>query len=524
MKPLTLLACALFGATCFARASTPDLLIVQLKYPLEGANDPNLLLAPYVADSLEKEGRVRPVVWSTLDPVFREWSDKKSFGDFDPNPTLKEVLAKAQRLGVSNVLTVQARRNDNNFVAIAELFVDGRSKWRFGPKNPNKDTDITVSTDGKYDDKATRQLQSKMSEILSSGGTFTVYTGGLPDWDASARSLANTWKTLLGEGAFKKYPPALQPIVDSTAGNSVEPKIIEIPDAKADNVVEVARAMVSKGKLNKALTLLREACDLRPYEVSVRKALAEILIEGGMPYEGAVVAQAAARIQPSDPSLWLSVAQAWVADGDIERATESLKEAQSRGADGPTVERVSADIALLSGDAQRAVDHYSKADGAGAKVRLAAAFALTGNVQGCSEALLQVPKGPVAQEDYTAIVLMVDRSMAALSKEASEVPPLVRTHPGETATLKAAEIVAKKCEALRALMTGIEPPQLHKDSHEARKLAHILLAQATLEALQFAKTNDPDIGEETVATLGQALRLFPSIRDKFGLEQRYGGL
>lgn len=101
---------------------------------------------------------------------------------------------------------------------------------------------------------------------------------------------------------------------------------------------------------------------------------------------------------------------------------------------------------------------------------------------------------------------------------------MVRLHPGESDTLKFAEAVAMKCEGLRVLLAGIVPPKLHAESHEARKLAHILLAQATLEALHFAKTNDPDIGEETVATLGQALRLFPSIRDKFSLEQRYGGL
>ena len=294
------------------------------------------------------------------------------------------------------------------------------------------------------------------------------------------------------------------------------------PEAKADNVVEIANQLVLQGKTFRALSLLREACDLRPFEVRIRKALADLLIQSGMPTEAGSIALAAAKIQPSDPSLWLTVATARVADRNPDGALEALKEAQSRGADGPTANRLAADIALLKGDFSKAVEHYQKCELNDTAYRLAFAMAMCGQNQAESQLIESIKEKPIDPNDYVVLISFFDQWIDSLAKTAANIVPLIRIHPGEDATLKSSEDSNNKVDGLRKLIVAIKPPKVHQDSHEARTLAYILLSQSTLEALNFAKTNDPDIGEEAVVTLGQATKLLPSVQNKFRLEQKYG--
>ncbi len=511
---------ALMPGICHA---APDLLIVQTKVPVEADRDPNLMLAPYVADELDKEGRVRPVVWSMTDPVFREWTSRDVFGPFEPNPSPRVALDTARKLGIDYVLIVQAVSTKQQFVPSAELFVDGRSKWKFGPRDPKRSDDLVVATDGKYDEKATRALQAKLPDMIRAGGTFTVYVGSLPDWDATARSVSSTWRALLGEGPLASLParPRVSQEPDPT-GAEVN-TTVEISGAADPDLPRKALDMAQQGKADQAVILVREACDLKPFDTELRKTLVAVEKAAGLLREAADASQLAAKLDPGDSSLWLLAASSWIDVCDAERARDSLKEAQARGASGPEVNRIEADIALLGGEAKKAEGLYVSLKDPSVVWRLALAAALAGDLPTCEKALESLQSGPLEQRDYQTLVLLLDRSLEPWVTSVRDLVPMVRMHPGDPQALQKAETVNKVATGLADIVSKVVAPERHKESHEARRLAHILLAQSTLEALHFAKSNDPDTGEEAVASLGQALRLFPGVKEKFNLELKYGG-
>ncbi|MBS1721941.1 MAG: hypothetical protein JSS66_02920 [Armatimonadetes bacterium] len=500
--------------------AAPDCLIVQLKVPLVEGEDRNVLLSPYLAEELDKDGRVRPVVWSLSDPVFREWTSRDVFGQFDASPSLRQALDTSRKLGLTYVIAVQAIRGEQNFVPVAELFVNGRSKWRFGPRDPRKGTDVVVSTEGRYDAKATKDLQTKLLNSLGQNGTFTVYVNNVPDWDATARAVAANWCTLLAEGPLKSLEAS--PRIEEHGTTPKEPTETHVDTAPPQDPVADAKSLLDQGKTAQALSVLRNACDAKPFDVVLRRALAQFLLNAGMPAEAGEAAQAASRLDPKDASLWLLCAEAWITAGDSEKASDAFKEAKARGAHDPYSERIEADLALLKGDADRAATLYAALGTPESRLRLAVAFGLAGKEKECAQALEQVPHEPVSEAEYVAMVMFIERAMVSASEDARNVLPTVRLHPGEPATLALARSLAARTGALKALVGGVVPPKRFARSHEARKLAHIMLAQSALQAQSFADNNDPDIADESAASLGQAMRLLANVRELYGLEQRYG--
>ena len=514
---------ALFLASGLCVAA-PDCLIVQIQKPLESGSDPNYSLAPFVAEELDKDGRVRPVVWSMTDPVFREWMSKDVVSGFEPNPTTKTAMDMARKLGVRFLLVIQGFREGQSAFAIGELFDSGRNIWRFGPRKPDRKNDIVIQANGKYDEKATREFQARMPDIIKSGGTFTVYQNGVPDFIDTARSVASTWTALLGDGPLKSLPQKPR-MADpgTTSKTTLDPADLVGPGGSdSQEVLAQVHTLVESGHFHKALLLLREATDRRPFEIEIRMSLVETLLAAGMANEAAEAAQAATRIEPKNPELWIVAARGWVGASNPDNALEALRAALANGAKGDSVLELQGDIALLQGDPRAALESFSKIKGGRATVRSAVAMALTGDSDGCRAALKAMGEGPMNEVDYRSLVLFIDQGLVKLGEASRAVIPMIKLHPGEPQTLKTAKDFASRANALSTLVSVAVPSVIHKESHEARKLAHILLAQASLEALGFAESNDPDLAEEAAASLGQAFRLFPGVREKFGLERKYG--
>lgn len=526
-SPVRLRLCALsvFALAHAASWAAPDCLIVQLRDDLVEGKDPNFALTSFVADQLDKDGRVRPVVWSLTDPVFRQWTNRDVFGDFDPNPDQAKALETSRKLGVRYVLVVRGNRDGQDMFAVAELFNNGRSVWRFGPRKPNKRQDIVIQTDGRYDERATKAFQSKMPDLLKAGGTFTVYQGGVPDQVETARSVASTWAALLGDGPLKDLPskPRLTD-PNSNQGSPIEPADVQGPvEAGADNVIALVKELIAQDKHQKALILLREACDRQPFDVETRRLMVETMISLGMAQEAADAAQAATRLTPQDPGVWLTAAQAWVAASDADKAEQNMAEAKARGCEPGLLLETEGDLALLKGDTKTALVKFKSLESGNATVRRAIAHALSGDAQACIAALKVRGEEPLNENQYRATIHFVERALLGVSDSAKAILPTIRLHPGAPETLSDARNLANLTQSLSELLAHVKPPKIHSDSHEARKLAHILLAQAAMEALDFAERNDPDTGEESAATFAQAFMLFPGVKEKFSLERKYGG-
>jgi|GEM_PF-4188541 len=509
--------------SCVATAS-PDCLIVQLREPQLGDSDPNFSLAPFVAEELDKAGRVRPVVWSMLDPVFRQWTSNDVFKGFEPNPNLSTALDISRKLGVRYLLAIRGYRIEQKAIAIGELYVNGRSVWRFGPRKPAKGQDFVIQSDGKYDGKATRAFQAKMPGLAKSEGTFTVFQNGVPDFIETARAVASTWTVLLGEAPFKSLPVKPR-LLDSDirTGSNIDSADLKGPEGSdSQSVLAEAREFSVKGNFHRSLILLREVADRKPFDLEIRIALIETMILAGMPEEAAQAAQAATQIKPDDPSIWLIAARSWIGSSNQENAAEALSTAITKGAKGPEVTELEGELALLGGDAKGAVAKFSTLKGTRSTLRRAVALALTGDSEGCTNALKELGQTPLSEDDYRTAILFIERSLLKLGDLSRSVIPRIRLHPGAPETLAQATLYSDLATALSTLVGTINPPEIHTSSHEARKLAHILLAQASLEALEFAKNNDPELAEEATATLGQAFKLFPGVREKFSLERKYG--
>jgi len=322
-----------------------------------------------------------------------------------------------------------------------------------------------------------------------------------------------------------KQLPAKPRMADGGAASGSAPGPADVSGPKGagdDDVATQAKNLMANGQVQRALLLLRAACDLRPFDMAVRGQLVDALLAAGMPLEAASAAQAAANLKPADPMLWILAARAWIGASDQDKATEALNEGLARGAKGPNVEEVQGDLALLKGDAKEAMAKYQGLEAGRATLRKAIALALTGDSDGCQKALAVLGGRALTEDEYRMVVLFVERALLSLSDSARAILPEIRMHPGDAAVLAQATSGNRLAAALSDLLTNVAPPSVHKDSHEGRKLAHILLSQATLEALEFAKNNDPDLGEEAAATLGQAFKLFPGVREKFALERKYG--
>jgi len=478
-------------------------------------------VAPYLAEELDMDGRVRPVVWSNTDPVFRQWTESRPEQDFVPYPDMRTALGGARSLGVERVLVVQVWSDGESFIPSAELYVSGRSRWRIGPKDPSKKSELEISEDGKVDAKAIREFSSKIPGLLDYS-VFTVMTDKGPDWDMSARAIAHSWRVILCDGPLRELPA--RPRLMNDGGTVARPDgpdpIIEA--ASRDNVSQTAEALLAEGKAAQAVRLLRAACDVRPFDGMLRLQLSRTLVQAGLPEEGAVVAGEAARLNPGDPTAQLACAEAWVAAGESGQALAALESCRKELGTTPRFRQTEADIDLLSGDPRKAAAVYGQSQEPRSALRLAVAFALMGEPEQCADAMKKLPAGPVPVEQYENIVVFIERSLPTLTETLKTLVPTARVKEGDPAVLATAQRSSRLCESMRVLLTGISAPKRYVDSHESRKLAHILLAQAALEALKFVETNDPEIAEEALASLGQAMKLQPLVRQMFGLERKYG--
>lgn len=514
-----------FGAVCLLAvvagwaSAAPDILIAEVKR-LSNKDGRPLSLAPYVAEELDKDGRVRPVVWSLSDPVFREWSAKDIVGGLDPEPDQRQVLETGRRLGVPYVLIVQTELRDNGFLPQAELFHFGRAIWKFGPRNPKKGSDIVVSTEGKYDEKATRELQARVPDLIRAGSTFTVYVAGVPDWDATARACASSWAALMAESPLAKLASRPRtdtaPVnsgTDAAAGNHVDIDVAQVPLRVKD--------LMALGDFLGAVALAREACDKDPLNVEVRLLLCRSLLAAGFYQECAETSQALGRLRPQSPEPWLLGAEAWIRSGNAERAAQALALAESCRASTDALVRLRADLALLKNDLPSARDTLVALKDPGSQIKLALVHALLGEPAQCEAVMKGLP--PVATDlgDYVAVIGFVDRALPRLVEIARGVVPACRVRPGTDESMTQARESAATTKALLTLVSGMVAPKGHNESHEARKLAHIMLSQAQLEALHFAETNDPETAEEAIASLGQALRLMSNVQELFRLERLY---
>lgn len=114
-----------------AMASASDtMLILQTKVPLKEANDPNVQVSDLIAQELDNEGRVIPIVYSMSDPVFRKaYQDGRIKTHSDP-PKLRDAFQVAKQLGATYLLVVGSAHEGKVVKSKAQLYKNQRQIWK----------------------------------------------------------------------------------------------------------------------------------------------------------------------------------------------------------------------------------------------------------------------------------------------------------------------------------------------------------------------------------------------------------
>jgi len=119
---------------------------------------------------------------------------------------------------------------------------------------------------------------------------------------------------------------------------------------------------------------------------------------------------------------------------------------------------------------------------------------------------------------YRRFIAAQTSPMKRMAEELREVLRQSRLQPGISATVQTAQRAYKSASALAGILEVLRAPATNKESHAKRVLAHKLLAQATAQILQFARTGDPDSGDEATISLTEALTTLKEANEMYGTE------
>lgn len=472
-----------------AGSRAADVLIVQEQVRIGGSTELNVPLANAVAETLSAQGRVTPIVWSLTDPLFRRASEAGILGKHPNHPTLKQALQSGQQWGVKYVLHLSAVETGGSVKASAALYADGVSK-----------------------------------ALWEDQQQFGVHLGGKPDWDGTAKALAERWAEMLAAGPFKIYPPKA-PTSPLDVQPRLDPGQAGVPPADDDpQALDRAKQLLTAQKFGEAVVLLRDAVDLRPLDPERRLALAQALFQAGYFREAADEATRGARFAPDRLELRLLAAEAWLAVQEVEKAKVQLNEALARAVRDPRALRLQGQISILEGRPSEAVQVLTQViasqDGAEARFERAVAYAMLGEGDLCRGDITRFGtiNEPMLTTLYRYVVLTADASVEKMGEDLRKLLEDARLRPKDASVVATAEGIQRRAHSFAVLFRYMPSPQTHKVSHEQRILAHQLLAQCAAEALEFAKTGNEDVGAEATLSLGEALKPFVLIRAQYRSE------
>lgn len=498
MRLALALVLAILSVGARGQSPAPEVLVAQVLLPSSSASDPNVLVADSLADELAEQGRVRPILWSMSDPVFRAYVESGILGEFKPRPSVDQIREAGRKLRVDFVLLVVGQRTEGKLYPVVELYAQGQTAadWKFGPET---DKDAL---------------------------TLTVQVNGLTDWDSSARTVARTVAAKLGDGPFHKYVarPRVAPTTPTNPTTTTDSGAAG-PLASGTDSLARADALMRAGQWESGILLLRDAIDLDPTDLSSRQALVEALFAHGLYAQSALEARRAAPLVENGEALRLQAARSWLADSQFEEAKVDVNEAQMRGATGPEVWSLLAEIDLLEGDSERAIERFAKvlevSPTSEARLGLACAYALAGRAEDSEREFAQLRQADGAELErmYERTIQLVDRALMKVVDDLRLAPQLIRMNPRAPEVVARAATIEVRVRALGSLTGAIPVPQKYQRSHAARDLAHKLLAQCAQEVLAFAKSGDPDIGTEAAISLAEAVKLLPSVRESYAAER-----
>jgi tetratricopeptide (TPR) repeat protein len=480
------LSCA--ASACFA---VPRVLIIQ---PSDTKSDSPFLLSDALAQSIEDEGKLDPIVWSDTDPVFRgAMLDGRVPSTSNPSPQDVQVASKALSCDFVIFLTVKFQGTQ----------VTGHIEMMKGSTNVWKDT-----------------------EVMDSGRASTL------DMENTIRSVARTWAVQISVGPMhskpaepkpKEVPAAATGQLPTTTQTQTDP-IPTPPDAT--KAIEEYQRLMSAKQTEAATTVLRQAVDASPLDPKLRVQLIKHLAQIGRSDDAAAEARRASLLLPEDQEIRALAAKAYIQSGNNDQAESQLNEALARNPEDPTTREMLADVALNSQKAQAAKDHIvvalKKSPTKDLHYRRALCDALLGDAAKTQTDIDEAKSATSWAEEETSYAFCMHVLDKALDNSVGDLRSLYQRAGVRREDPDVAQAIEQQLAILSARQTlsdGWSPPESHKNSHGKRSLALKLLAQSLSELRAFLSDGSQDTLTDASIDLGEAVKQLSAARQTLTAEQ-----
>lgn len=480
------------GVAAVAMAQNPPrVLLGQLQILDDSGKDLAIPVATSLGRELDEDGRVEPVVWSARDARFASLALSADWRAPIAPDSLASLLEAGARFKATYVAFMSAARHQGQVIGQIQLFRDGKEVWR----------------DGK---------------------TLTASVGGTTDWNVAADTLARTWAQLLFQGPFERLPK--RPRVDTPApdpGPRVIPERGPETAPPTDDALLEARRLIRQNLRTEAVLRLRAAIDARPFDLELRSAAAQIMLDADLANEAANEASRTAALAPEQAGLRLLAARAWLQAGEPAKARAELNEALARDATSVQARLIQGEVLAATGAFEEALTAFAAARDLGDayEARIGQGFALAMLQRGDqARSMLQglLDPGQATRESaFRRWTARLDHEFDALATELTDIQRLVRARRNDAALKTRAQAALERAGGFATFAAALEPLPAHKTSHGRRALAHQLLAQAAAETQAFVQ-GDADAGAECSITLSEATKQHASMRQQWELEATAG--
>jgi len=479
------LAAAAAVVSAAVASAVPMLLIVQQKVPKSYNSDFNVPIDSYMSVEQDDEGRVIPVIWSLTDPIFRAAVNDKTIEKPDGEPTLDQILNAAKALKAEYVMLMKAWRKGDKVESEASIYRNGKVVWS---------------------DKRSASVQK--DEKL--------------DTDSSAHSIARTWTMALAQDLYKQYPSKKRetPNLDPGQGG---PEVKIAPPVKVDNkwLTEQVAKMAKAGDQTGLLLLLRDAVDAEPFDIERRRLLIEHLMVSGEVEAAGQEAKRASNLIPESSEFHVVSARAFMRANEFDKAQIELNEALARDPEGFETRMLSGELALIKGDAKKAVEHFNiaaaKKESADLNLKRGLAYGLDGDEEKAKADLGKANQAAAAPTElmgqYQFAVQCLDARFDGLLQDVRNAVQKSRVSlsGGKDSCAKA----LKPVFGFDAVLNLLKAPEKHKASNDTRILASSLLAQAIGQVDEAIRTlNDSWLSDATL-NLGEAAKQYSAAKKAY---------
>lgn len=515
-------------------ATTPQMVIVQEWAKPEKGLDPNVSIGNYLAQELDQQGRVAPIVWSVTDPYFRAAIDDGILKAPAEHPSLEEAQKGTGRLKADYLLYVYAKREKDVILARAQLFHRGKLIWQDPSKESAEDAEARKKLERLDQQARQRGVEVPQRPEQSGFRSMSVSLDSELDIENAGQSLARTWVMVLASGPLKDLKPrpaAQTPDVDP----GVQPPVAEVPEPKQvdnkDLIVEVQKAL-TKGNADLAINMLRDAIDVEPFDFERRRMLIETLMTTGHFEVAAGEARRAADLMPDQVELRLMAARAWLRVGVADEAQVDLNEAVVRAPDSAITRQLLGEMSLMKQEVASAIEHFTasieKAPKADSFFSRGVALVLSGMPKEAERDFEQAKTLGLAEDPnsqnlrFGTVTSLVD---AGIAKQAGGIRDLIAKARLNRNDHQVGETLGKHIAfvaGMRDLVERVPAPNNHQVSAEHRALALSLLHQCMTEIQDFLRSGDEEVLADATLSLGESLKHLGTARDLQKAERQSG--